>query len=225
MGRPPEQADAVPIATDRASGQQRALAAPIAPRVFWTATLLGLWLAGSVFWVALAAFRVVSFGRLIRRVETGPECLQAAARQLATRFGLRRCPQVYVVAARVPPLLWKTGRRVLIVLPSDLVDQLGRTEQTALLAHELAHYRRGDHLFRWVEATILGIYWWHPVVWWARRRLHEAEEHCCDAWVLWALPGEAKRYAHTLVTAVDFLSGGGRRTARDGKPYGTRRNT
>ncbi|MHC4399837.1 MAG: M56 family metallopeptidase [Planctomycetota bacterium] len=52
----------------------------------------------------------------------------------------------------------------------------------------------------------MGLYWWHPVVWWARRRLHQAEEQCCDAWVLWACPGGAKRYAHTLLTAVEFLA-------------------
>lgn len=205
--QPPEHADAVPNAIDMASREHRALAAPITPRIYWTAGLVSLWLAGSVFWFALATFRVISFGRLVRRAAPAPEYLQAAARQLASRFGLRRCPEVHVVATRVPPLLWKTGRRALIVLPSDLVDQLGRTEQTALVAHELAHYRRADHLIRWTEATILGLYWWHPVVWWARRRLHQAEEQCCDAWVLWALPGEAKRYAHALVTAVDFLSG------------------
>jgi len=185
---------------------QPAAAKPINLRVFWTTALLGMWLAGSALWFALATFRLVGFGRLIRRAEPAPEYLQAAVRQLAARFGLRRYPDVHVLAARVPPLLWRTRRRTLIVLPSDLVGQLGRTEQTALVAHELAHYRRGDHLIRWAEAAILGLYWWHPVVWWARRRLHQAEEQCCDAWVLWALPGEAKRYAHTLVTAVDFLS-------------------
>lgn len=172
----------------------------------WLETLVGVWLLGSVFWFALAAVRTVRFGRLLRQAEPAPECLQAAARRLADRFGLKRCPEVRVVAARIPPLLWGSVRGATIVLPSDLICQLTLAEQTALLAHDLAHYRRGDHLVRWAEALILGVFWWHPVVWWARLRMRQAEELCCDAWVLWAFPQDAKRYAHTLLTAVEFIS-------------------
>ncbi|HZT78743.1 MAG TPA: hypothetical protein VFA26_00855, partial [Gemmataceae bacterium] len=34
----------------------------------------------------------------------------------------------------------------------------------------------------------------------------EAEEQCCDAWVVWALPRSARSYALALVETVDFLS-------------------
>ena len=51
-----------------------------------------------------------------------------------------------------------------------------------------------------------GLFWWHPVVWWARRELREAEEQCCDAWVVWALPGAGRTYATALLECLDFLS-------------------
>src|SRR5205823_4185796 len=73
-------------------------------------------------------------------------------------------------------------------------------------AHELAHLRRGDHWVRWLELLATAAYWWHPVVWWARRGLRTAEEQCCDAWVVWALPAARRAYADVLVDAVDFLS-------------------
>jgi hypothetical protein len=75
-----------------------------------------------------------------------------------------------------------------------------------LLLHELAHLRRGDHWVRGLELLATGLFWWHPVVWLARRELREAEEQCCDAWVVWALPGAARAYATALVEAVDYLS-------------------
>ena len=53
------------------------------------------------------------------------------------------------------------------------------------------------------------LYWWHPVVWWARQKLHEAEEECCDAWVVSVLPESARAYAIALVETVDFLSEAG----------------
>ncbi len=204
-------ADAPPAEVD--SAERWAVLREIASSVSWTSAILGAWLFGSVVWFAVAAIRLVRFGRLARRAEPAPEYLQAAARQLAERFGLRRCPDVRVLSARIPPLLWWSTGRPVILLPSELLSQLGVQDQTALLAHDIAHYRRGDHLVRWAEALILGLYWWHPVVWWARRGLRRAEEQCCDAWVLWAFPDRAKSYAHTLLTAVEFLS-----TARPVRP-------
>ena len=52
-----------------------------------------------------------------------------------------------------------------------------------------------------------GLYWWHPVVWWARRGLREAEEQCCDAWAVWATPRGSKSYAAALLAALEFVSG------------------
>ena len=34
----------------------------------------------------------------------------------------------------------------------------------------------------------------------------DAEEDCCDAWVVWALPASARAYALALVETVDFLA-------------------
>src|SRR5205823_693173 len=60
---------------------------------------------------------------------------------------------------------------------------------------------------RLLELAVTALYWWHPAVWWARRELREAEEQCCDAWVVWALPQARRTYALALVETVDFLSG------------------
>jgi RND family efflux transporter MFP subunit len=50
------------------------------------------------------------------------------------------------------------------------------------------------------------LYWWDPVAWWARREVELAEERCCDAWVLWALPAAAGAYAEALVMTAVYLS-------------------
>src|SRR5262249_48329012 len=41
----------------------------------------------------------------------------------------------------------------------------------------------------------------------ARREVERAEERCCDAWVLWALPTAAGAYAEALVMTAVYLSG------------------
>src|SRR5262249_3704541 len=76
---------------------------------------------------------------------------------------------------------------------------------------------------RWLELFVAGLYWWHPVVWWLRRALREAEEQCCDAWVVWAMPQKARTYAAALLAALEFVSGA-RTTPAAAIPSATLRN-
>jgi hypothetical protein len=125
---------------------------------------------------------------------------------VAQRLGLSRCPEVLLLPAPIPPLLWSLTSAPRLLLPAALLERLGESQLETLLAHELAHLRRRDHWVRRLELVVLGLYWWHPVAWWARHKLQEAEEQCCDAWVVWALPDAAHVYAEALVQTITFLS-------------------
>jgi len=116
-----------------------------------------------------------------------------------------------VADAKVPPLIWGFGGRTSMILPSGLLNKMGPVERTGLIAHELAHLKRYDHWIRWFEFVVLGIYWWNPVAWWARAKVQQAEEECCDAWVLWTFPNNGRQYAQALVDTVDFLAGSSER--------------
>jgi hypothetical protein len=168
--------------------------------------VFAVWLAGSFVWWMLAAVRLRKFQRLLCQARPATADVQEQARRLAVLLGMRRCPPVAFVSAPLSPLLWALGLSPRLLLPSELWPRLGSEQQDTLLAHELAHLRRGDHWIRHLELLVLGLYWWHPVVWWARRRLQEAEEECCDALVLAALPDAASAYAAALVETVTFLS-------------------
>jgi beta-lactamase regulating signal transducer with metallopeptidase domain len=168
--------------------------------------VLALWVAGGLGWWAVAAWRIGRFRGLLRFASPAPPALQERAQRLARRLGLVRCPDVRLVPAAVSPLLWALGGTSRLLLPAGLWPRLTPEQQETLLAHELAHLRRRDHWVRRLELLVTGLYWWHPVVWWARRQLREAEEQCCDAWVVWALPGAAPAYATALVETVAFLS-------------------
>ena len=172
------------------------------------AVLIGLvWGAGSLCWFVLAAARIRHFGRLLRHATAAPAELQEEAAVLACRLGLARCPRVWLVPGAISPMLWAFGKAPRLLMPEDLLERLGAEQRATLLAHELAHLRRRDHWVRVLELLVLGLYWWFPLAWWARRELHEAEEECCDAWVVWVLPDSPRAYATALVETLDFLSG------------------
>ena len=173
----------------------------------WEHLVLALVLTGAIAWWALATVRIVRFQRLLRDVRPIPGEWQARTDELAERLGLGRCPTVCLVPGRVPPMLWAIGGRPRLLLPTELWSAMSPDERTSLLLHELAHLKRRDHWVRWLELIVAGLYWWHPAAWWIRRGLREAEEQCCDAWVVWAMPRGAKTYATALLAALEFVSG------------------
>jgi WD40 repeat protein/beta-lactamase regulating signal transducer with metallopeptidase domain len=175
------------------------------------ATFLGvIWIAGSVVWFVRAVRQLVRFQRLLCHARPAPANVRALAERLARQLGLRRCPEVALVPGPLPPMIWAALGRVRLLLPGRLLDRLDEEQTAALLAHELAHVRRGDHWVRRLEFVVLGLYWWYPLVWLARARLQAAEEECCDAWVVEELP--ARAYASAIVETVDFLAAAARAT-------------
>ena len=219
---PPRQADPVPVAQAQPAApppqpwvpapeqvEPRAPVVTAAQALDWSwlpRALTWAWLTGAALWLALAAVRLVRFGRLVRWGQSAPAELRALAKEVAARMDVN-CPRLVLVPGTISPMLWVFGRRPRLVLPAALMDRLAPEQWRTLLAHELAHWRRRDHWVRWLELAALGLYWWCPLVWWAKRQLQQAEEECCDAWVVTTLPGAARDYALALVETVDFLCG------------------
>ena len=156
----------------------------------WEPPVLVLILAGALGWWTLAAARIIRFHHLLKGIQPAAGQWQLHSDQLARRVGLSWRPSLCLVPGRVPPMLWAIGSRPRLLVPEKLWTKMGADEHTSLLLHELAHLKRRDHWVRWLELIVAGLYWWHPVVWWARRALREAEEQCCDAWVVWAMPDQ-----------------------------------
>lgn len=204
--------DELPVAVVHAEPIVVPEAVPMPPRFdpwaiasWW---LGGIWLAGTVFVFVQAFWRVRRFRHALRDAVSAPESLQVQTRALADTMGLRHAPEVRLVPGKMWPALWQPGwrqRQALILLPEGLLALLDPAQRAAVLAHELAHLRRGDPWVRWLELTVNALYWWYPVLRWIRRQMHASEEACCDMWVVAALAGR-RAYATALVETVSYLS-------------------
>lgn len=209
----PAPAASVPVVLPAGSAGFLEEAAVVAERTQQRAPGSGFFVALAVFAggsLTLAALAVVRARRFRRRLEAAAEPqeeLGARVAELSRRFGLRRPPRLRVVAARVTPMLWPRLGGVELIVPAALADRLSGAELDGVLCHELAHLRRRDHWVRLLELAATVLFWWHPAVWWARRRLRQAEERSCDAWVAHALPGRARDYAEGLLKTLEFLAG------------------
>lgn len=171
----------------------------------WWEVLACVWCVGGVVAFGIQGWYAVRFARCILKASTPDPDLQNQVAELARQMNLRTVPDVRIVAATVSPLLWSCGSRVTLLFPVALMKRLDSDSVATLLMHELAHYRRGDHWVRWLELVATSLFWWHPVVWWARYQIEDSEEECCDACVVAQVPQMPRTYAEALLDTIDFL--------------------
>ncbi|MHC5024139.1 MAG: M56 family metallopeptidase, partial [Planctomycetota bacterium] len=166
---------------------------------------LGIWAGGAVLTLLVLTIRVVRSIRLVRRGRPASVAMEQMVVQTARSLGLRRVPRALMIDGRFAPMIW-CGREACLVLPSMLWEQLDEPGRRAVVMHELAHLRRHDHWVSWVGLLLGSAYWWHPVVWWVRRRLRDEADLCCDAWVTCLLPTTRRAYAQALLETRRFTS-------------------
>ena len=172
----------------------------------WAPIVAVIWLTGTLATLLISVRRVFRFQLLLREAQPASEEVQDWVDRLAVSLGIDRLPQAWWISGKLSPMLWALGGCPRLIIPIDLWKSLDQRQRGTLLVHELAHLRRGDHRVRIFELVVTALYWWNPVLWWARQALRDVEEQCCDAWVVWAFPEAAKSYAETLLETLDFLN-------------------
>lgn len=115
---------------------------------------------------------------------------------LRARLSIGRRVRLIESAHSRIPLTWGLFRPV-ILLPENW--RTWSTERKRLvLLHELAHVKRRDVAFQLLARTVCAVYWFHPLSWFALKRLKNESELACDDCVL--LTGESpQQYASELV--------------------------
>lgn len=158
-------------------------------------------------WVALVGTVGLALAvgvRTARVVRTVPGRLAGSVMQervelLATELGLRRTPLCLTSDTR-SPMIWDDGcRRPRLVLPEGAASTWSEGELDAILLHELAHLKRRDSLTALLAAVTSALYWWNPLVWMLRVRIHETAELACDRCATTLREQERTAYAHALL--------------------------
>jgi beta-lactamase regulating signal transducer with metallopeptidase domain len=73
--------------------------------------------------------------------------------------------------------------RPLILVPPTWPDWSPTLKRT-VVAHETAHHRRHDPLWRSIAAITCTLHWYNPLVWWMSARLADQCEYACDEQVV-----------------------------------------
>ncbi len=158
------------------------------------ASLLALRLAGGWLWLQ----------RLKARMEPLGGAWEQRLRHLARRMGLRRSFQAGLSKGITSPLVIGWIRPVLLI-PASLLTGMDPMSVEALLAHEVAHLKRHDVLFNWLQCGVEVLLFYHPAMWWLSRRTRLERECCCDDAAV-AHCGDPLRYAEILDRLDDLQS-------------------
>lgn len=144
--------------------------------------------------VAVGIWRVARLRRLSVPV-TGGVWRQLLV-ELHERLQLRRSVDLREHAESIVPLTCGVLRSVVLV-PRQ-AHAWHESLQRSVLIHELAHVQRRDVLFQLIGRLACTLYWFHPLAWYAFRRLRQEGEHACDDAVVRS--GErASHYAEQLL--------------------------
>jgi beta-lactamase regulating signal transducer with metallopeptidase domain len=137
-----------------------------------------VWLAGVTFAVVYFAYCQQALKRSLGALQPGPE-------------GTYRS-----MNAKQPMLLGAWHSR--IVLPSDFEIRYSKSERSLILAHERVHIERNDALTNCIAVLVVCLFWFNPLIHWARNRFRFDQEVACDAAVLRQLKVSRRHYARAL---------------------------
>jgi beta-lactamase regulating signal transducer with metallopeptidase domain len=109
--------------------------------------------------------------------------IRACLDEAAARLGLGVAPALGAAAIR-SPVVWCWGRRPTVLVPASAGVADASVDWVGVFCHELAHFRRADHITDILAQLVTVLLPWQPLAWWARRRLHELSEQACDVWAI-----------------------------------------
>jgi beta-lactamase regulating signal transducer with metallopeptidase domain/DNA gyrase inhibitor GyrI len=179
------------------------------PALRWKAIAMFAWILGMGLFVALLVHRVSRLRRWHKRQikkKAIPVWYYELLVETTKRLKLGRLPAIVFSKDAKAPAVYGMFRPVLL-LPASYLDSLSREDAEHVLLHELAHLKRGDLWLHGLCLLLQIVYWFNPLLIWARRQMKHVREICCDLTIANVLKEKTMKYRETLLnTARELLT-------------------
>jgi hypothetical protein len=173
---------------------------------------LALWGCACLIGMLSFALGLTGMSRLVRDSVAAEGTVIARAEHLARVLALRSLPRVRVHATLDQPCLCGIFRSA-ILLPAPWLSRARPEMLNAVLAHELAHFKRRDALWNGLQHLLdTGLYF-HPGVRWLSRSLRREREIAADLLAV-QITGDRLALARALESVAHLCAG--RRFSRQG---------
>ena len=139
-----------------------------------------IWLSGFLIVLGYFAIGYLQFLRLFGTARNAPENWSQQVEQVSNGVGCSK-PLPLLVHENLGPCLVLAPQGYRIVVPEMLWSKLNRDQRSAILKHEIAHYRRADILVSLFGYLVAAMHWFNPLAWIAVGKLNLAAEWACDS--------------------------------------------
>ena len=160
------------------------------------------WLVGAaalLFYNILNALRTQIW--LLRQRKTLPKKFRHNVESFFSAHGVKHIPNVWLIKGMNQPFVWGLVRGS-IYLPADLLNFQDSKSWASLLGHELSHVVRFDAIVHTLQIFAQVVFWFHPFVWWANRKIRAEREKCCDEMALVSLHALPEDYSEAIVDVL-----------------------
>jgi beta-lactamase regulating signal transducer with metallopeptidase domain len=178
----PPPADIVDEVHTALEGPVLAEAAPARAHMPWRLIMLYGWMAAALILSGRLLLAFVGGLCLLRRAQSqGCEQIQRAADSARAKLGIAKGLRVRSSRDVHSPVIWCWSLTPALLVPGDL-DR--RVDWVGVVCHELAHWRRWDHISGLIAELVVCILPWNPFLWWSKKRMVRFSEQACDDWVV-----------------------------------------
>ena len=164
-----------------------------------------LWFTAVFLICALILVRVLWIKHLLKRcapVKRPDLCSMATS--LRCEMGIRRPVGLFYINMKnvdVPSVIGIF--RPCIFLPRKIADEWALEDIEPVLLHELAHVKRRDLTINWLQVIVQVVYFFHPLVWLANRRMRRLREELCDDIAVNKLGAGRKHYTRSILRVME----------------------
>ena len=124
--------------------------------------------------------------------------------KISTQMKLNRLPAIVFSNKAATPAVYGLIRPVLL-LPVNYFNSLTKQEAEHILLHELCHLKRHDLIVHGICLILQILYWFNPLIIWARKQMQHVREICCDLSVASILREKTVEYRNTLLNTTKKL--------------------
>jgi len=160
------------------------------------------WIVGVAAFVLFAVIKALRTNFwLWRQRKPLPIELQSGIEELFSNLGIKTFPKVWLVEGIGQPFVWGLlcGS---IYLPANFVKVNSSEHIRDILGHELSHVIRFDAAVNILQIITQAIFWFHPFVWWANKKIRAEREKCCDEMAIARLGAKVKDYTSAIVNIL-----------------------
>ena len=173
----------------------------INPVKHWKLITVSVWVLVFSFFILrliTSGFKIKKFIKFAEPV-TNPQIIRLMS-QCASDTGLHHVPQLFVVERVSTPMVIGFFKPI-VIIPNHLLRSEFREGLQFTLLHEFEHLRHHHNWWLLVESIICSAYFFHPVIYWAKNKIHEELELICDNHVI-NVTDKSVSYADFLLNEI-----------------------